>query len=141
MIIKANKTHLKDLLQIEEECFKNDCFKLSKNNFLYHIKKENILIFLCEKSVAGYIMMLTYKKSIRIYSLAVKNDFKGLKIGTKLCEELVKIAKIDKKTLSLEVRISNITAINLYKKLGFKANKILKNYYFDEDGIKMSLSF
>ncbi|ULO03660.1 GNAT family N-acetyltransferase [Campylobacter sp. RM12651] len=140
MIIKATKTHLKDLLLIEEECFKNDCFKLGKNNFLYHIKKENIFIFLCDKKVAGYIMKLTYKNSIRIYSLAIKDEFKGLKIGTKLCEELINNAKVlNKEKIFLEVRVSNINAINLYKKFQFKEEKILKNYYSNEDGIKMTL--
>lgn len=39
--------------------------------------------------------------------------------------------------ITLEVRISNIIAINLYKKFGFKEVALRKYYYGDEDAILM----
>lgn len=43
------------------------------------------------------------------------------------------------KTLSLEVRVSNIVARSLYRKLGFREGGIRKGYYTDnyEDAIVM----
>lgn len=140
MIIFADKSHLNALLKIELECFANDCFKLSKENFIYHIKRQNIFIFLYENNTAGYILYIKYKNSIRIYSLAVSNKFKNMGIGKSLCEAVINYAKLNlKNSVFLEVRKSNINAINLYKKLGFVYHKYLKNYYYEEDGIKMKL--
>jgi len=39
--------------------------------------------------------------------------------------------------ISLEVRLSNINAINLYEKIGFIKTDILENYYEIEDGVRM----
>ena len=39
--------------------------------------------------------------------------------------------------ITLEVRVSNIPAINLYKKFGFREVALRKYYYGDEDGILM----
>lgn len=141
MIILADKSHINSLLEIEYECFQNDCFKLSKDNFLYHIKKQNIFVFLCDNIVAGYILILRYKKSIRIYSIAVKNNYKNMGIGKKLCDYAIEYSKLNlKNKVYLEVRVSNFSAIKLYEKLGFKFYKKLQNYYCDEDGIKMFLN-
>ena len=39
--------------------------------------------------------------------------------------------------ITLEVRVSNIRAINLYKKFGFREVALRKYYYGDEDAILM----
>lgn len=140
MILKATTKHLKDLIQIEQECFGSDCFKLSKNNFIYHIKKGNIFVFSQNKLIAGYILLINYQKSLRVYSLAVKKEFQNMQIAYKLCNECIKFAKsLNKNKIILEVRKSNQKAINLYEKLNFKKAKILNNYYENEDGIKYIL--
>ena len=45
--------------------------------------------------------------------------------------------------MTLEVRASNITAQNLYRKLGFQDGGIRKNYYTDdhEDALVMWVEF
>ena len=41
------------------------------------------------------------------------------------------------KNITLEVRISNLSAINLYKKYGFVVASLRHNYYGDEDAYLM----
>ena len=41
------------------------------------------------------------------------------------------------RNITLEVRVSNNIAINLYKKFGFREVALRKFYYGDEDGILM----
>ncbi len=53
----------------------------------------------------------------------------------------MKIAENNSKKLTLEVKVDNIKAINLYKKLGFVTIKLLISYYLDgKDGFKMVLT-
>lgn len=134
MILKAQKYHLKTLCEIEQECFENDIYMLSKNNIAYHIKKGNILVYLHHQETAGYILTINHKHSIRIYSLAVRKNFTKLGIATKLCEKIIQTST---KKISLEVRKSNEIAIKLYQKLGFKIIKELPLYYQNENGLKM----
>ena len=62
------------------------------------------------------------------------------KIGDKLVQALVELCRENKiVSMTLEVRVSNIVAQNLYKKYGFKLAGIRKEYYSDnkEDAMIM----
>ena len=75
-----------------------------------------------------------------ITNVAVHSDYRGQKIGDKLIKALVKICKDNNIiSMTLEVRVSNIVAQNLYKKYGFKLAGIRKEYYSDnkEDAMIM----
>lgn len=75
---------------------------------------------------------------MEIDNIEVEPAYRGKGIGTKLMSYLVSIA-IEKKVINitLEVRISNEIARNLYKKFGFREVALRKFYYGDEDGILM----
>ena len=70
--------------------------------------------------------------------LYVEKEYRGQGIGNKLMSRLISIAIENKVTnITLEVRIGNIVARNLYKKFGFREVALRKFYYGDEDGILM----
>jgi ribosomal-protein-alanine acetyltransferase len=142
MIIKtADKTDLQALCKIETEVFDKNSFALSRKNFLYHIKKNPLFICVSENKTAGYILLLTHKKSqkLRVYSIAVKKEFQGRGAGLKLLEKSFAWAKkTDKKAIKLEVNTTNYSAIRLYEKAGFIKVGTLSSYYPDgSDAILM----
>jgi len=137
MIRKATLKDLNEIINIENESF-NIHDRFSKEVIKYHIKKSHTYVYEYNKSIIAYLIYIPYKKSIRIYSIAVKKNYRNKKIATKLINHIINIAKKQrKKYLSLEVSVLNKIAINFYKKLGFKPIKQLKKYYHDSDGIKM----
>lgn len=70
----------------------------------------------------------------RITNIAVHPEFRGMGIGNKILEELIKLCeKRNIPSMTLEVRISNTIAQNLYKKFGFKEAGVRKKYYGDND--------
>ena len=69
------------------------------------------------------------KKYFRLYSLAISNDFQNRGLAKKLLEYSFENLSKDNKDFSLEVKVSNESAINLYKKYGFEIKKVLKDYY------------
>ena len=70
--------------------------------------------------------------------IIVKEEFRGNKIGNKLMSYLVSKAIQERViNITLEVRISNEIARNMYKKFGFREVALRKFYYGDEDGILM----
>ena len=79
--------------------------------------------------IAGYILWLERKKYFRLYSLAISNGFQNRGLAKKLLEYSFENLSKDNKDFSLEVKVSNESAINLYKKYGFEIKKILKDYY------------
>lgn len=61
----------------------------------------------------------------------VSKDFRGMKYGTKIMEEIFKRAKDSNcSKITLEVMKNNIVAINLYKKFGFEIDKS-DDHFFD----------
>lgn len=75
---------------------------------------------------------------MEIDNICVKEEYQNKGIGTKLMSYLVSEAIHNKVVnITLEVRVSNSKAINLYKKFGFREVALRKYYYGDEDAILM----
>ena len=90
-----------------------------------------------EQSI-GYLEFSLIYDRMEIDNFFVSEEHRNKGIGTKLLAHLVSLA-INYRVINitLEVRISNYTAINLYKKFGFREVALRKYYYGDEDGILM----
>src|SRR5207245_1303829 len=84
------------------------------------------------------------KEILTICSFAVKHSERRKGIGSgllmQLIHDVIEKSKIISK-ISLQVRVSNQSAINLYEKLGFHRCQILTRYYNDpvEDAYLMSI--
>ena len=89
--------------------------------------------------VLGYIMFYLMPPEVQILNIAVKKSARNQKIGSRLLESALACENIS--LITLEVRESNIPAINLYKKFGFKTDGLRKNYYKrpNENAVLMSL--
>lgn len=135
MITQATLEDLNQLYDLEQEIFKNDAFALSKESIKYHIKRNLIFKIEINGVIAGYILWLNRKKYFRLYSLAISKKFQNQGLAKQLLD--YSFEHLKEKSFSLEVRISNIGAIKLYEKFGFKIKKILENYYETEDGYLM----
>ena len=92
--------------------------------------------FIIDNKVVGYLKYLLIYDRMEIDSVYVLEEYRNQGIGTKLMAYLVSLA-IDNHVvnITLEVRISNDIARNLYKEFGFREVALRKFYYGDEDGI------
>ncbi len=108
------------------------------NAFLVACKKDQ------PKKIIGYVMWRIEKKPLlgnlkvakkgHLVSIAVSKNYRRNNIATRLL--LKSMPQIEKRKITsyvLEVRVSNFSAINLYKKLGFKIDSIKKHYYRDNE--------
>lgn len=86
----------------------------------------------------GYLRYALIYDRMEIEDLYVEESYRNQKIGSKLMSYLVCVAiSYHVVNITLEVRISNEIARNLYKKFGFREVALRKFYYGDEDGILM----
>ncbi len=102
---------------------------------------RRIEYFIDEESV-GYLEYSLIYDRMEIDNIKVLEEYRGQGIGTKLMAYLVSLAidyKVD--NITLEVRVSNDIARNLYKKFGFREVALRKYYYGDEDAILMKKNF
>ena len=86
----------------------------------------------------GYLEYSLIYDRMEIDNIMVLEEYRNKGIGKKLMSYLVSLAielRVD--NITLEVRVSNEIARNLYKKFGFREVALRKYYYGDEDGILM----
>lgn len=139
---------LPSVLEIEALCFKDGCWKekdlryeMSENpvSNVWVIELSNDTFGL--KSICGYCDYWNTFDSATIARIAVHPDIQHHQLGSAMMDEIINdcIAK-RAITLTLEVRKSNVNAINFYKKHGFVESHIKKGYYTDgEDALYMIL--
>lgn len=108
---------------------------------------ENVLRSELENPASMYIVAIDEKNNIvgyagiwqpideaHITNIVTKKDKRNNKIGTKMLERLINIAKERKlNDITLEVNVNNVIAINLYKKYNFKEVGRRKRYYNNMD--------
>ena len=86
----------------------------------------------------GYLDYSLIYDRIEVDNFFVNEERRREGIGKKLLSYLVVIAINSRVVnMTLEVRISNEIARNLYKSFGFREVALRKFYYGDEDGILM----
>lgn len=136
-ISKALKSDIKKLFEIEKKVFENDIMAMKLGSFYYHVEKSLFYKVEINKKIVGYILWLKRKEFYRLYSLAILEDYRKLNLATSLLKYSLK--NLEKKSLQLEVRESNVKAINLYEKFNFKKVKILEKYYNNENAVLMKL--
>ena len=94
--------------------------------------------YIIDDKVIGYLDYSLIYDRMEIDNFSVMEDYRNQGIGTKLMAHLISIAiEYRVVNITLEVRLSNEIAINLYKKFGFREVALRKFYYGDEDGILM----
>ncbi|MCL1859318.1 MAG: ribosomal protein S18-alanine N-acetyltransferase [Oscillospiraceae bacterium] len=140
-IIPLAEEYIDKIVKIERESFGDPW---SKKLFVDLIDNPLAVCFVAveDAEVAGYLIAYQIIDEIQILNIAVKESKRNGKIATELFNVIFEYAKIESvKEFTLEVRQSNIGAIALYKKLGFKIDGMRKNYYKNpkEDAILMSL--
>jgi [ribosomal protein S18]-alanine N-acetyltransferase len=91
-------------------------------------------------TLAGYLVVSRYVDAWHVMNIAVDPEHRGRGIATMLLERLFELTSEDaRRGYTLEVRVSNATAIALYERLGFEGRGIRRGYYTDnrEDALIM----
>lgn len=118
------------LISIQEELNLNI---LSKTNILADLKNPNFnyIVAKANNVIVGFATFLAISE-VEIECIVVKRDFQRMGIGNLLLSYIADYAKNRQiNSIFLEVRVSNIAAISLYKKNGFEVISTRKNYYSD----------
>jgi [ribosomal protein S18]-alanine N-acetyltransferase len=90
--------------------------------------------------LVAYLIVSRYVDAWHIMNLAVHLDWRRLGVASRLLDELFDLTGNDsRRGYTLEVRVSNTTAIALYEHFGFESSGIRRGYYTDnrEDALIM----
>lgn len=126
------------MLEIERECHftpwsevtLRDCFR------------DNYLIYTAigeQHELLGYCIVQVIADEFNLMNIAVRPSHQGQGIGAQLLEQVVQSASAQAAQIWLEVRVSNLNAIRLYQRFGFKVIGKRPHYYRSASGYEDAL--
>jgi ribosomal-protein-alanine N-acetyltransferase len=126
-----------DAISLLEEASFNDPYP---SYFLADLARDNpdtFLVVVLNNEIVGYGVVDHWEDHDHLISIAVRPDSRRKGLGEALLVELEK--RLTKaRPLRLEVRQSNVAAIDLYSKRGFTKTGLAEGYYGDgENAITM----
>lgn len=132
MLRKMKVEDLPSILEIEKELFSSPwkeedfLFELTQNPFARYT------VLLEQNEVVGYIGYWLKEPYVEITNVAVRSSYQRQGYAKKLVASCIEEGiKSGSAIFTLEVRFSNIPAIQLYESFGFKSVTVRKNYYTD----------
>lgn len=131
------------VLEIEKECFLSGWSFESYKNELSRDDSGTFIVE-SEKIIAGYaiLRLITSASESEILNIAVKPEFQRQGIGTILLSEIVGFVRSKQiRSIWLEVRKTNFTAQDFYRRNRFVLSGQRKNFYTNppEDALIMKL--
>lgn len=120
-----------EVFEIEKMIFENpwDISKLityaCKTRYVGSVSKH-------KEKVIGFMFHEIQKNKLDIIRFAVHPDFRHMGIGTQIVKYLVKLSK-NKRQITIKVPEKNLGAQLFFKKQGFRAIKVLHNFYKDSN--------
>ena len=121
--------HVSQVAQLEKLCFRDPWSENSVSSELNNPLSLWLVAVEGDK-VAGYVGSQSVMGESDMMNVAVHPDFRRQGIGERLILELIdQLENRGNHSLTLEVRASNVSAIALYRKLGFEQVGLRKNYY------------
>ncbi len=136
VVKKMEKADVDSVFEIEKASYGEHHW--SKESFLNEVQNKISSYFAAQNKqngvILGYLGSWMIIDECHITNVAVHPEYRRQKIAEKLLISLIdecyeKLIKY----ITLEVRVSNIPAINLYEKFGFKSVGVRKKYYQDND--------
>ena len=139
---RATIEDAKEIFAIEMECFSVPWSLDSIETELLNEDKKLYYVIEDTNGVVGYAGAWIVYDEGQITNIAIRPSARRQGFGAKLTSALIEECfKRGMHEIFLEVRISNLSALSLYRKLGFTVKGMRKNYYSEpkEDAYIMSL--
>lgn len=140
-IILADKSNIPDIANIEQEAFSDPW----SENAISESMDAGTKFFVAYlgKKVVGYMGIAEICGEGYVTNIAVLKDFRRKGVAYALLDYVIKSEQYGLEFISLEVRVSNKSAISLYKKLNFNQEGLRKNFYSNptEDALIMTKRF
>ena len=131
-ILELTNEDIDAILPLENELYhkpwlkKDYEYELNENPFAYYLK----MIDKDSNEIMGYIGFWIKFEYAEITKLSIAKKYQGYKLSKLLmndAERRIRLAECV--NITLEVRVSNTVAINLYKSCGFENAATRKRYY------------
>jgi ribosomal-protein-alanine N-acetyltransferase len=120
-----------EVLNIEAQSFE---FPWSEDDFIRCLRQRNCIgmVAECDEQVVGFMIYELNRNVLHVLNFAVRSDFRRRGLGTQMLDKLVgKLSQQRRTRIDLEVRESNLAAQLFFRRSGFRAITVLRDFYED----------
>jgi ribosomal-protein-alanine N-acetyltransferase len=120
-----------EVLAIEQESFE---FPWTEEDFVRCLRTRNCIGMVAEhdERVVGFMIYELDKVRLGVLNLAVAAAYRRRGVGSQMAEKLIDKLSTQRRTHAmLEVRETNLAAQKFFYAAGFRAEKILRDFYED----------
>lgn len=128
IVKKAEFSDIPQIAKIEKKSIPQPWSEAAFTSALEDEKAVTLTAF-CDDILCGFITGVYLLDTADIYSVAVSSEYRKKGVGKRLLEEFFSALPNEVNSVCLEVRESNIPAINLYERFGFERVGLRKNFY------------
>jgi ribosomal-protein-alanine N-acetyltransferase len=139
-IRQMREEDIDEVYSIEEDLFP---MPWPRRSFVFEVSNRSTtyaIVAVEGEVIIGYAIGWFVTDELHIGNVAVRRDRQGTGVGRELLEDFLREASTrEASCVTLEVRASNVKAIGLYRRYGFKGIAIRRGYYTDngEDAMVM----
>ena len=143
IIVPMDRSHISQIAALEKECFEQPWSEAALEEELYNPQASFIVAEDGEGGVLGYAGLHVVLDEGYIANVAVEEAARRHGVGSALMDVYCRFGQAHLSFLTLEVRASNTSAIQLYLKHEFEEVGRRKNFYSNpkEDAIIMTREF
>ena len=143
IIVPMDRSHLDQIAALERECFSLPWSREMLEEELYNPQASFIVAEDGEGGVLGYAGLHAVLDEGYIDNVAVEPAARRHGVAGALLDVFCRFGEEHLAFLTLEVRASNLPAIRLYEKYGFRRAGVRPNYYRapKEDAVIMTREF
>jgi len=127
----------RDMQEVVDIESKSSEYPWPEDQFISALRARNCIGMVAEvdTTIAGYMVYELLDKTIRLTNFAVHPTYTRHGIGTRMIAKLVNKLSTQRRTnVSLAVRETNLNAQLFFRACGFKATKVLREYFETDDG-------
>jgi ribosomal-protein-alanine N-acetyltransferase len=120
------------VLEIENDAFGVHAW--TEEEFIRCLRIRNCIGMVAERDdrVVGFMIYELHPQRLHVLNFAVAEDWQRRGVGRSMIEKLQSKLSVDRRNrIMLEVRETNLDAQLFFKVMGFKATKILRDFYDD----------
>lgn len=120
-----------EVLNIESQSFE---FPWSEDDFIRCLRQRNCIGMVAEheEQIVGFMIYELNRNLLHVLNFAVRADFRRRGLGSQMLDKLVsKLSQQRRTRITLEVRESNLAAQLFFRRAGFKAVSVLRDFYED----------
>lgn len=132
-----------EVLAIENHSFE---FPWSEEDFIRCLRQRNCIGMVAEfeERVVGFMIYELHKTRLHILNFAVRPDYRRRSVGAAMISKLIGKLSLQRRTkILLEVRETNLAAQLFFRRAGFRAVNVLRDFYDDttEDAYLMQYCY